>query len=93
MKKQLFLSVLMLALASGVSLLLFLTRPPTDIEEPAELTVSVDVARVVKQDLRIQVQAQGTVTPLKETAILAEVKGRIVDVADSFNEMIDTFNK
>ncbi|NCF18762.1 MAG: efflux RND transporter periplasmic adaptor subunit [Haliea sp.] len=85
MKKQLFLSVLMLALASGVSLLLFLTRPPTDIEEPAELTVSVDVASVVKQDLRIQVQAQGTVTPLKETAILAEVKGRIVDVADSFN--------
>ena len=84
-KKQLFLSVLMLSLASGVSLLLFLTRPPTDIEEPAELTVSVDVARVVKQDLRIQVQAQGTVTPLKETAILAEVKGRIVDVADSFN--------
>ena len=47
--------------------------------------MSVDVASVVKQDLRIQVQAQGTVTPLKETAILAEVKGRIVDVADSFN--------
>ena len=85
MKKQLFLSVLMLALASGVSLLLFLTRPPTDIEEPAELTVSVDVASVVKQDLRIQVQAQGTVTPLKETALLAEVKGRIVEVADRFN--------
>ena len=84
-KKQVFLSLSMLALASGISLLLFLNRPPTDIQEPEEFSVSVDVAKVVKQDLRIQIQAQGTVTPLKETSILSEVNGRVVEVAENFN--------
>ena len=84
-KKQVFISLSMLALASGASLLLFLNRPPTDIQEPEEFSVSVDVAQVVKQDLRIQIQAQGTVSPLKETSILSEVNGRIVEVAESFN--------
>ena len=84
-KKQLFLSIAMLLGASAISLLLYLNRPPTDIKEPTETTVSVDVAQVVKQDMRIEIQAQGTVTPLRETAILAEVKGRVIEVAPSFN--------
>ena len=84
-KKQLFLSIAMLLGASAISLLLYLNRPPTDIKEPTETTVSVDVAQVVKQDMRIEIQAQGTVTPQRETAILAEVKGRVIEVAPSFN--------
>ena len=84
-KKQLFLSMALLLGASAISLLLFLNRPPTDIKEPTEITVSVDVAQVVKQDMRIEIQAQGTVSPLRETAILAEVKGRVIEVAASFN--------
>ena len=75
----------MLAGASGVSALLYLNRPPTVIEEPVYVPVTVDVAEVVKQDLRISVQAQGTVSPLQETAILSEVKGRIIEVAPGFN--------
>jgi RND family efflux transporter MFP subunit len=39
----------------------------------------------VKENLRIEVQAQGTVTPVQETTILAEVKGRIVEVAEAFH--------
>ena len=35
--------------------------------------------------MRIEIQAQGTVSPLRETAILAEVKGRVIEVAASFN--------
>jgi RND family efflux transporter MFP subunit len=45
----------------------------------------VDVAEVVKQALRIPVQAQGTVTPLKETSMLSEVSGRIIEVSPAFN--------
>ena len=74
----------MLAGSTAVTLLLYLTRPPTEIAEPVYVPVSVDVAEVVKQSLRITVQAQGTVTPLKETAILSEVKGRIIEVSPSY---------
>jgi len=75
----------MLAGASAISALMYFTRPPAEIAEPVEAVVTVDVAEVVKENLRIEVQAQGTVTPLRQTTILAEVKGRIVEVADGFH--------
>jgi RND family efflux transporter MFP subunit len=75
----------MLAGATAVSTLLYLNRPPSDIAEPEYKPVTVDVAEVVKQDLRIHVQAQGTVTPLRSTAIISEVRGRIVEVSPAFN--------
>jgi RND family efflux transporter MFP subunit len=75
----------MLAGATAISVLLYLNRPPTDIAEPVSYAVTVDVAEAVKQDLRIQVQAQGTVSPLQQTSILSEVRGRIVEVAPEFN--------
>jgi RND family efflux transporter MFP subunit len=84
-KKQLLLSLAMLAGSAAVTTVLFLNRPPADIAEPVQAVVSVDVAEAVKQTLRIQVQAQGTVSPLQETAILSEVKGRVVEVAAAFN--------
>jgi len=84
-KKQVLLSAVMLGGAAAVSLLLFLNRPPADIAEPEYVPVTVDVAEVVKQNLRIEVQAQGTVSPLQETAIMSEVKGRIIEVAPTFN--------
>jgi len=75
----------MLAGAAAVSTLLYLGRPPADIAEPKKQPVTIDVAVAVKQNLRIPVQAQGTISPLQETAILAEVKGRIVEVAPDFH--------
>lgn len=71
--------------ASAVSALLYFTRPAAEIAEPVFSAVTVDVAEVVKENLRIEVQAQGTVTPVQETTILAEVKGRIVEVAEAFH--------
>jgi len=74
----------MLAGSAAITLLLYLNRPSTEIAEPVYKPVSVDVAQVVKQNLSIKVQAQGTVTPLKETAILSEVQGRIIEVSPAF---------
>lgn len=78
------MSIAMLAGSAAITALLYLNRPPTEIAEPEYKPVSVDVAEVVKQDIRIQVQAQGTVSPLQETAILAEVNGRIIEVSPQF---------
>lgn len=84
-KKQFFLSIAMLAGAAGITALLYLNRPATEIKEPHYRPVTVDVAEVVKEDLRIQVQAQGTVTAMRESSLLAEVKGRIIEVSPAFN--------
>jgi RND family efflux transporter MFP subunit len=83
-KKQTLLSITMLAGAIATSALLYLNRPSTNIVEPVYVPVTVDVAEAVKQSLRIPVQAQGTVSPLRETSILSEVKGRVVEVSPSF---------
>lgn len=84
-KRQIFLSLAMLAGACTVTLVMYLNRPPAEIQEPVYVPVTVDVAEVVKEDLSIPIQAQGTVSPLRETSILAEVKGRVVDVSPAFN--------
>jgi RND family efflux transporter MFP subunit len=83
-KKQLLISIAMMAGSAAITTLLYLNRAPTEIAEPVLVPISVDVAKVVKQKLRIQVQAQGTVSPLQETAILSEVNGRIIEVSTAF---------
>ena len=75
----------MLLAATAVSVVLYLNRPSSEIAEPVYAPVTIDVAEVVKQNVRIEVQAQGTVTPLRETTLLAEVKGRIIEVSDAFH--------
>ena len=75
----------MLAGAAGITSLLYLSRPPTEIAEPSYVPITVDAVVAVKESIRIPVQAQGTVTPLKQTALIAEVAGRITEVSPQFN--------
>ncbi|MEJ2530207.1 MAG: efflux RND transporter periplasmic adaptor subunit [Halioglobus sp.] len=84
-RKQTLTSIAMLAAAAAATALLYVNRPPSDIAEPEYAPVTVDVLEVVKGNLQVPVQAQGTVTPLRSTSIQAEVRGRIVEVADAFN--------
>ncbi|TXS92138.1 efflux RND transporter periplasmic adaptor subunit [Parahaliea maris] len=84
-KKQLSLSFLMLGSAVAVTYLLYLGRPSTKIAEPVYVPVTVDVAEAVMETIRIPVQAQGTVTPLRRTDLIAEVAGRVIEVSDTFN--------
>lgn len=83
-KNQSVLSIAMMSAALLISILMFLLRPSTEIAEPEYKPVSVDAALVVKENLRIPVKAQGTVTPLRETSIQAEVSGRIIETSDNF---------
>ncbi|MEZ5571941.1 MAG: efflux RND transporter periplasmic adaptor subunit [Halioglobus sp.] len=83
-KKQIRYSIAMLAGSVAITTLLYLNRPPAEMEEPIHEPVSVDVAVVVKENIRIKIQAQGTVSPMRETAIMSEVNGRIVEVSPTF---------
>ena len=84
-KRQIFLAAGLLAGAVAITFLLYLNRPSTEITEPVYIPVTVDVVEVQKETIRIPVQAQGTVSPLQQTVLVAEAQGRIVEVADNFN--------
>ncbi|MEM8561348.1 MAG: efflux RND transporter periplasmic adaptor subunit [Pseudomonadota bacterium] len=75
----------MVAGATGISTLLYLTRDAAEINAPKESVATVDVAEVVKQDVRIEIQAQGTVSPVQETTLLAQVQGAIIGTAKEFH--------
>lgn len=79
------LAAALLAGAAGITSLLYLNRPATDITEPVYVPVTVDVVVAKKETIRIPVQAQGTVSPLQQSVLAAEVEGRIVAVADNFH--------
>ena len=69
----------------AIAALLYATRPDNATVAPPERAVLVDVAEVVLQDLRIPIQAQGTVTPHRETVLISEVGGKILSVSPSFH--------
>lgn len=75
----------MLAGATAVTVMLYLNRPATEIAEPAYVPVTVDAVEAVKETIRIPIQAQGTVSPLRRTALVAEVAGRVTEVSPTFN--------
>lgn len=79
------LPLAMLAAAAAVSYLMYLNRPTSETTEPVYVPVTIDVAEVVRQDLRIPIQAQGSVTPLRQTNLISEVSGNIVEVSPAFN--------
>ncbi|MEH6582372.1 MAG: efflux RND transporter periplasmic adaptor subunit [Halioglobus sp.] len=84
-RNKILLPFLLITGASLVSFLLFLVRPPSQITEPVYVPVTIDVAEVVKEDIRIPIQAQGSVSPLRETNLVSEVKGSIVETSLVFN--------
>ncbi len=75
----------MLAAATIVTAAMYVNRPPNKLVEPEQHEITVDVIEVVREDIRIPIQAQGTVTPLRQTSLISEVRGRIVEVSEKFN--------
>lgn len=79
------LPLLLIGASLAVAVTLYATRPQNATVAPPEKATLVDVAAVVLQDLRIPIQAQGTVTPHRETSLVSEVSGKIVSVSASFH--------
>ena len=75
------LPLAILGVAFLISQLLFRTAPQPEIQERAVVAPLVRVATVAPQDLRLNVVAHGTVLPRTESDLVAEVRGRIVEVA------------
>ncbi len=77
--------VVLVVASAGIAALLISSRPENAIEPAREIIPRVDVTEVVLQDLRIPVQAQGTVASHRDTTLVAEVSGKIIELSPSFN--------
>ena len=84
-KRQFVVACALLLAAALITALLYTMRPDTEISEPVYVPITVDVVVAEKETIRIPMQAQGTVSPLQQTTLLAEVQGRIVAASEAFN--------
>lgn len=75
----------MLVAATAIAYVMYLNRPTSETSEPVYVPVTIDVAQVVQEDLRIPIQAQGSVSALRKTNLVSEVSGNIVEVSSAFN--------
>ena len=83
-KRKWLTPLLLIAVSSLIATVMVANRSENARVEAPDRTVLIDVAEVQLQDLRIPIQAQGTVTPHRETAIVAEVGGKVLEVSPSF---------
>jgi RND family efflux transporter MFP subunit len=75
---------LMIVTAVAITAMLIANRPQNQLAAAEERTLLVDVAEVHLQDLRIPIQAQGTVAPHRDTTMVSEVGGKIIEVSPAF---------
>ncbi len=86
MKKKIKIALPFLVLLVGAALAaaIIAARPKVERREAAAPPPLVRVVEVRKQDLRLDVASQGTVTPRTESNLVAQVGGQIVEVATGF---------
>lgn len=73
-----------IALAIILAVALAATRTPPEQSQEERPAVLVDAMEVTPQDIRFQVASQGTVEPRHQTTLVAEVGGRVMELADDF---------
>ena len=82
--RQLVFSAILIIASLSISLLLYWSRPPTELQEPVYNPVTVDIAIARKETIRIPIQAQGNVSPVHQTQLQAEVQGKIIEINPNF---------
>lgn len=83
-RQQVLLPLLITGCALAIAVLLWLNRPLPQQQAIVQRPLIVEAAQAVYQDIRVQVRAQGNVTPRTETALIAEVAGKVVGVSAAF---------
>ena len=78
----------LITLTAGVAIAQWLiaTKPPPPQQTVKRIVPVVSAARVEKRSVCFPIRSQGTVLPRTESTLVARVSGRIVRVADTFDE-------
>lgn len=76
--------IAIITVASLIAFGFYLNRPEPQQAEIIQRSLVVNATRAVKENIRISVQAQGMITPRTKTTLIAEVSGRVIEVANTF---------
>lgn len=79
-----FLPTAILLLALALTSLLVFLRPGADTSEPQPYLPSVETLTAEAEPVRIRIHAQGNANPRTQTELTADVGGRIIRVAETF---------
>ena len=79
------LPALLIVGSLAIAFLLIATRPDNTLTPATPRSALLDVIEVHLQDLRIPVRAQGIVSPHRDTTLVSQVQGQIVDASPSFH--------
>jgi len=82
--KKFLLPLSIVAICLAAALWMVLQKPTPGLINPDPPVLLVDVIEVEKQNVRLRVEANGTVTPRTETTLVSEVSGQIMEVSESF---------
>lgn len=82
--KRGILIVAIFAAAIGGAGAMYLLKPPPETRAAADTELLVDVMRLEQTTASFLVRSQGTVRPLTETILSAEVSGTIVEISPKF---------
>lgn len=85
-KAKIFLPLLVLAVGGLAAVAIVRARPDVERQDTAVPPPLVRVIETSKEDLRLDVASQGTVAPLVESDLVAEVGGRLDWVSPAFAE-------
>ncbi len=81
---RLFVGGAILAVAFGIAISLFSSRTPPERKPQEVVAPVVDVIDLEAGTVQFSIASQGTVQPLTQTALSAEVAGTIVSMSDAF---------
>ncbi|TDJ66796.1 MAG: hypothetical protein E2O39_15895, partial [Planctomycetota bacterium] len=78
---RILLPVVVIAIAIGIYKGLLAMRPDVQPASPDVLAPLVEVVLATAGEVELLVRAQGTVAPRTESRLVAEVSGRVIEVA------------
>lgn len=84
--RKAILPILVLGLASFITYIMIANKPVVAKKEGEELVRHVKVIEYKPQSIDFPVSSQGVVLPLTRIRYLSEVSGRVVEVADSWQD-------
>ncbi len=82
--KKAIIPIVIIALSALATRALVRSRPQVETQEVEPLAPLVRVIEAARQDLALDVRAQGTVLPRTETTLIAQVAGEVVKVSANF---------
>ncbi len=81
---RMLLPALVLLAGVGIAASLLSTAPKTERKRPKLTTPRVEILSLQPQDYQVRVLSRGTLSPRSSSTLVAEVSGRIIQVADNF---------